>query len=81
MFDDDIHRPLDSRESVRNALCTRVYHARLDLITKHGLDKVLEAIEQKASRFEGVKLEEIGTSDVSCWLMDIEKALDNASIK
>jgi hypothetical protein len=38
----------------------------------------MQAIEDKASSFEDERLEEIGSSDVSCWIADIEASLKRA---
>lgn len=64
-----------SSEAVLNALRQRVSVQHIDWIAKYGLTAVTRALEDFASGFENEKLEEIGTSDVSCWLKDIEKSL------
>jgi len=39
----------------------------------------MQAITATAEPFTDIKLEEIGSSDVSCWIMGIEKALKLAA--
>lgn len=67
-----------SYDAVYNALCTRVRNVRLDLVITYGLSAVMQAIEDKASSFQDERLEEIGSSDVSCWIADIEASLKRA---
>lgn len=61
--------------AVHQALCMRVRSQRLDLITTYGIEPVMQAIEDKAVNLASSRLEEIGTSDVSCWVKEIEKSL------
>lgn len=65
----------DSVQSVYNAISHRIRVRHVDLIVKYGLDAVMEAVQFKADCFDGQQLEEIGTSDVSCWVKDIEETL------
>lgn len=60
-------------ESVRNAITRRIATQRLDLLITHGFDRVTDEIELEAS-FVG-DVEEIGSSDVSCWVKEIERRL------
>jgi len=65
-----------SYDAVYNALCTRVRNVRLDLVATYGLEPVMREIEATASSFANMpSLEEIGSSDVSCWITDIEESL------
>lgn len=63
-----------SSEAVKSALCQRIRVSRLDLITTYGIERVMDAVNEKAEWMG--ELEEIGSSDVSCWLMDIEATLE-----
>jgi len=77
-------RPLPrggSFDAVFNALCRRVAVVRPDLLATYGLDVVIAALELKASQFEDSKLEEIGSSDVSCWLAEVERTLKRTHAK
>lgn len=64
-----------SYDAVHSALCTRVCNVRMDLVATYGMEAVMQEIENKASTFAEDELEEIGSSDVSCWIMDIEESL------
>jgi len=65
----------DSYEAVLSAICQRVRVRHLDLIARFGIERVMSAIEDIAGQFRGVQLDEIGTSDVSCWVHDMERSL------
>lgn len=69
-----------SYDAVYSALCRRIISGRLDLVTCHGIEAVMAAIDQSASRFESITLDEIGTSDVSCWIHDIETQLMKSAV-
>lgn len=64
-----------SSDAVFNALCTRVRHVRLDLVKAYGLSAVMAELRAYADQFAADSLEEIGSSDVSCWISDIEQTL------
>jgi hypothetical protein len=71
-------RPLPrggSYDAVFNSLCRRIALVRPDLLATYGLDAVMAAVEDKASQFESDTLQEVGSSDVSCWLADVEAML------
>lgn len=70
-----------SYQSVFDALCRRVGVVRIDLVEKYGISAVMAAIEDKASQFESEELDEIGSSDVSCWIADIEETLARQSAR
>jgi hypothetical protein len=53
-------------EAVFNAIIHRISTQHLDLISQYGIEQVMFAVEDMAS-FVG-EVEEIGTSDVSCWV-------------
>jgi len=60
-------------EAVFNAIIHRISIRHLDLITQYGIEQVMTAAEDMAS-FVG-EVEEIGTSDVSCWVNNTIKLL------
>lgn len=68
-----------SRDAVHDALCTRVRNVRLDLVATYGLEAVMQAITATAEPYTDIQLQEIGSSDVSCWIIGIEKALKLAA--
>ena len=59
--------------AVFNAIIHRISTQHLDLITQYGIEQVMFAVEDMAS-FVG-EVEEIGTSDVSCWVNNTIKLL------
>ena len=65
----------DSQDSVANALYTRVTRVRTDLLNKYGIGAINDAIDEISSRFAGEELEEIGSSDVSGWIREMEQIL------
>jgi hypothetical protein len=62
-----------SSEAVEIALIRRVLVAHTDLIMNFGLDKVTQAIEEIAYNVGDV--DEIGTSDVSGWMHQVQQIL------
>ena len=60
----------DSGEAVEMAIMRRMLVAHTDLIVEFGLDKVVAAIEEVA-----YDVDEIGTSDVSGWVRQVEQIL------
>ena len=60
-------------EAVRNSLVRRITTQHLDLLKMYGLVAVTDAINEQAS-FVG-EVEEIGSSDISCWVKDIARSL------
>jgi hypothetical protein len=56
-------------ESVLNAICHRILYQHIDLLQEHGIDPVREVCELVA-HYVG-EVEEIGTSDVSCWVKEV----------
>lgn len=63
-------------EAVYNAITRRILAQRTDMLAKHGLDAVMDAIAN-VTTFVG-EINEIGSSDVSCWVMWIEDQLEAA---
>ena len=63
-----------SAEAVKSAVTRRIGNQHVELITKYGIEEVMNAIEDIAS---GVgDLEEIGSSDVSYWVSCVIKMLE-----
>lgn len=60
---------------VVNAITRRILLQRTDLLSKHGPEKVMNAIDEVAD-FVG-DVEEIGSSDVSGWIKQVEQMLGN----
>lgn len=56
-----------------NALINRIVVARTDLLREYGPEAVMQACEDQAVHVGDV--EEIGTSDVSCWVRNVEEYL------
>jgi len=69
----------DSQDSVANALYTRITRVRTDLITKYGIGAINDAIDEVSSQFAGEELDEIGSSDVSGWIRQLEQILASSS--
>jgi hypothetical protein len=61
-------------EAVEIAVIRRILVAHADLIMKFGLDQVVAAIEQVA--YDVGDVDEIGSSDVSGWVRQVERILD-----
>jgi len=60
-------------ESVKNAITRRIATQHVDLLSTYGVEAVTDAIEEQAS-FVG-EVEEIGSSDISCWVNSIKVSL------
>ena len=58
---------------VAQAIFRRISMRHVDLLQKHGLDKVLQAVQDEAE-FVG-DVDEIGSSDVSAWVNNIMRSL------
>ena len=65
----------EENNPVVNAISGRIMRQRIDLLKDHGLDKVMQAIDEVAE-FVG-DVEEIGSSDVSGWIKHVEQMLTN----
>ena len=59
--------------AVKNAIIHRILTRRVDLLDTYGLDLVESAVDFQADMVGEV--EEIGTSDVSCWVNSVENFL------
>jgi hypothetical protein len=62
-----------SGEAVANAITRRIINSRSDLLAKFGVERVIDAIEQ-VSEWVG-DTDEIGTSDVSGWVSQVDRML------
>jgi uncharacterized protein (DUF885 family) len=69
----------NAQDSVANALYTRVTRVRTDLLNKYGIGAINDAIDEISSRFAGEELDEIGSSDVSGWIREMEQILASSS--
>jgi hypothetical protein len=69
----------NAQDSVANALYTRVTRVRTDLLNKYGIGAINDAIDEISSRFAGEELDEIGSSDVSGWIRELEQILASSS--
>jgi hypothetical protein len=69
----------NAQDSVANALYTRVTRVRTDLLNKYGIGAINDAIDEISSRFAGEELDEIGSSDVSGWIRQLEQILASSS--
>ena len=57
--------------AVRSAITRRIANQHIELIRCYGLDAVVEEIDDEAA-FVG-EVEEIGSSDISCWVNAIRQ--------
>ena len=65
---------MESHDAVQSAIINRIMRAHLDLLKQYGPDKVLQAVEDQASWVGQV--DEIGTSDISIWVREVIKNLE-----
>jgi hypothetical protein len=70
----DLKEDSDSTEAVEMAIMRRMLVAHTDLIMRHGLDGVVAAIEEVA--YDVGEVDEIGTSDVSAYVRQVERILE-----
>jgi len=73
-FDHDEPEEHSSHDAVQSAIINRIMRAHLDLLKQYGPDKVLQAVEDQASWVGEV--DEIGTSDISIWVREVIKNLE-----
>jgi hypothetical protein len=59
--------------AVKNAIIHRILTGRVDLLDTYGLDLVESAVDFQVDMVGEV--DEIGTSDVSCWVHSVENFL------
>jgi hypothetical protein len=64
----------DGGEAVEMAIMRRMLIAHTDLIVEFGLDRVVAAIEEVA--YDVGDVDEIGTSDVSAYVRQVERILE-----
>jgi hypothetical protein len=67
--------PGQENSAVARAVTNRILMQRTDLLAKHGPEKVMSAIDEVAD-FVG-NVDEIGSSDVSGWVRQVEQMLGN----
>lgn len=68
-------------EAVYGAICRRLAN-RLDLIKEFGIDACMEVAGEVADDVaHAYPIEEIGTSDVSGWIRDLEGRLSNIEVR
>jgi hypothetical protein len=67
----------DNDSPVVRAVTARILHGRLDLLQKYGPEKIMAAIDDVADWVGDV--DEIGTSDVSAWVKDVERSLGHVA--
>ena len=60
---------------VESAIIRRIINVRTELLGKHGPEKVLDAVKEVASYVGDV--DEIGSSDVSGWIRQVERILSS----
>ena len=60
-------------QAVNNSITRRIATQHVELIRCYGLEAVMEEIDDEVS-FVG-EVEEIGSSDISCWVNNIRKRL------
>lgn len=69
----------DSHDAVRNAITRRIRSQHLDLVTKYGIDRVMDAIDDAADYYGNLALDEIGTSDVSAFVNSVRQSLEGSN--
>ena len=74
-FDQGVAEGADNYSPVTNAITRRIMLQRHDLLSKYGVEKVSNAIDEVAD-FVG-DVDEIGSSDVSGWVRHVEQLLSN----
>lgn len=74
----DMAEGMNDESPVAQALKHRIMHRHLDLLEKYGPEKLLQAIDDVAS-FVG-DVEEIGSSDVSIWVKNVERLLQRDDV-
>ena len=72
-----LHRPGEEDSPVAQAITRRILLQRTDLLAKYGPERVGQAIDEVAD-FVG-DVEEIGSSDVSGWIRQVERVLSSMS--
>lgn len=73
----DRDRQNELEEGIVNAISRRIMHVNHDLLSKYGVVAVTDAISRKASQLAEYGLEEIGSSDISIWVKQIESELED----
>jgi hypothetical protein len=73
-FQKTVDEGMDSDSPVAGAITRRILLQRSDLLSKYGPEKIMSAIDD-VTDFVG-DVEEIGSSDVSGWVKQVEQSLD-----
>lgn len=63
-----------ANKAVYDSICFRVGRQHMDLVATYGITRVMEEIEYESWYKDG--LEEIGSSDISCWVDNIRDRLE-----
>ena len=66
----------DSRDAVRSAISRRIMSHNMDLLSRYGIDRVMDAIDDAADRYGSGDLDEIGSSDVSAFVNSVRQSLE-----
>jgi hypothetical protein len=74
----EVEEDLDS-SPVESAIIRRIINVRTELLGKHGPEKVLDAVKEVASYVGDV--DEIGSSDVSGWIRQVERILSSQEVE
>ena len=64
----------DARDAVKSSIINRITRMHVPLLSKYGLDAVLQAVDDVADWVGDV--DEIGSSDVSAWTKDVIQTLE-----
>lgn len=64
-------------DAVKNAIIRRITTLHVDLLRVYGLDMVEDAVDTE-TLYVG-EVEEIGSSDVSCWVKSVEERLSRSN--
>lgn len=68
----------DSRDAVRSAISRRIMSHHMDLLSRYGIDRVMDAIDDAADYYGSGDLDEIGTSDVSAFVNSVRQSLEGS---
>jgi len=63
------------RDAVFNAICGRITARHADMLSEFGVEACINAADEIAVTVASNPVEEIGTSDVSCWVNQIRSTL------
>lgn len=63
---------MSSSQAVKDCIIYRIRTQHIDLLVEYG-SRLLDAIDEKAAYL--YDFEEIGSSDISCWVNEIQESL------